>query len=506
MADTKDPTATATATEGRKESNGHASDASAPAVVPSGTNANASSDASPASIEAEEQQLSDWSQPSSKKRRSAIQLNKDDHPEGLTFNSEDGDALNDDGGKRSDPFKRASADIMKKRKIIKVSSKWTTAGTGVTSGGATFASVKLAPASEGKLEIDSSPSEPNNTTSTFGLSAKSTFGSTAKGAVSSGVSSVVAKSPGFGSGFVSISLGFGALKPTYSKNDNFDNDEPKSALMKSTTFGGGFGGTSTGFGSLKSTMSSGFDSPANENATSSPNIAPNNSCGSGLAGTLFVKSPNKLSSASPAKFPTSSVVDTANGEQDEDCLCQVRAKLFKMVLDDEMPTTAQDSSALKGDVPSVPSTSGRMDSLKAKKEDTEESKGSKETSEKAKKSTKVRDSKKLKLIQKEAGIGPVRVLKRKPPMRLGGHKDPANKCVLSSRVVQRQETSGGQATRVILNIRLIPKTCNVIRRGDLFVQLNAPNSNGALESSLFKVKTSVDADTLEKNLKAVLGE
>ena len=43
---------------------------------------------------------------SNKKRRSNIQLNKDDHPEG---NSDDDDGeLNDEGTKRSDPFKRAS--------------------------------------------------------------------------------------------------------------------------------------------------------------------------------------------------------------------------------------------------------------------------------------------------------------------------------------------------------------------------------------------------------------
>jgi len=45
-------------------------------------------------------------QPSNKKRRSNIQLNKDDHPEG---NSDDDDGeLNDEGTKRSDPFKRSS--------------------------------------------------------------------------------------------------------------------------------------------------------------------------------------------------------------------------------------------------------------------------------------------------------------------------------------------------------------------------------------------------------------
>ena len=44
-----------------------------------------------------------------KKRRSNIQLNKDDHPEGACNSDDDDDGeLNDEGTKRSDPFKRAS--------------------------------------------------------------------------------------------------------------------------------------------------------------------------------------------------------------------------------------------------------------------------------------------------------------------------------------------------------------------------------------------------------------
>ena len=43
----------------------------------------------------------------SKKRRSNIQLNKDDHPEGHTCDDDDDGELNDEGTKRSDPFKRA---------------------------------------------------------------------------------------------------------------------------------------------------------------------------------------------------------------------------------------------------------------------------------------------------------------------------------------------------------------------------------------------------------------
>ena len=52
-------------------------------------------------------------QPSNKKRRSNIQLNKVDNPEGACNSDDDDDddgggELNDEGTKRSDPFKRAS--------------------------------------------------------------------------------------------------------------------------------------------------------------------------------------------------------------------------------------------------------------------------------------------------------------------------------------------------------------------------------------------------------------
>jgi len=485
------------AAEGGKERGDH-SDSK---VAPDGSNETA--DVATATAKDDEERRSHSSHPSSKKRRPGIQLNKDDHLEGQDDNSDGDDELNDEGGKRGDPFKRASEDVINKRKIVKVSSKWSSGTTGA-SGGSTFASVKLAPTATEKSEKDAEPSESNTTTSIFGSSAKITFGSNAIGATRSGFGSTVAKSGGFGSGFGSVSNGFGALKSASSDKNNSANDHTNSAPSKSTAFGGGFGAVSSGFGSIQSsTTPSLFGSSASTKAVSSPKNTVSTSSGSGLAGT-FANSPKK---SSPSKFPTSSVVDTANGEQDEDCICQVRAKLFKMVPDNDTPDTEEDSSALKGDVPSVPSTSGRMTLVKAKKEGEEESpKKSKESLDRAKESTAGKDGEnKPKLVQKEAGIGPVRILKRKSPMILGRCEEAAKKPYLFSRVVQRQETSGG-ATRVILNVRLLPQTCDVIRRGDLFVQLNAPNGDGALESSLFKVKTSAEADTLENNLNAILEE
>ena len=368
-----------------------------------------------------------------------------------------------------------------------------------------FASVNLAPTmtTTTTTTIDSEKDATGNTP-IFGSSSKvPTFGSTAESTSgSSGFGSAATKtSGGFGSGFGSVSNGFGALKPTPTekKADDNNNGGDSSETKSTTGFGSGFGAVSSGFGALKSSTSTSFGFGMNATTkSSSPDKAITDTNGSGLAGTFANKSPTKKTTASPSKFPMSSVVDTDNGEKDEECLCQVRAKLFKMVPEDE---SEQDGSALKGDVPSVPSTTGRMELVKkAMKDDESPEKGDK-SPEKGKESTAKAGPK---LVQKEAGIGPVRVLKRKPG---NGEKDGEDeKLATSARVVQRQETcGGGQAFRVILNIRLIPKTCNVIRRGDKFVQLNAPNSQGELESSLFKVKTTAEGDLLEKNLKAVLG-
>lgn len=457
------------------------------------TNAGVASSKTDGDTNGDEKRPSDLSQPSSKKRRSDIQINKD-----MPDNSDgDGDGdLNDEGGKRSDPFARASQDVLQKRKIVKASSKWSGADGGTKgSSGGMFSSVNLAPKAPEKSEKHAGTNLSNKPTSVFGSG--------------SGFGSAGVKSGGFGSGFGNVSHGFGSLNtssPTKEKETiNGDTKSPP----ESTAFGGGFS-VSSGFGSLKpSTTSFAFGSTdVANNSTSSSNTGGTTGTASGLSGS-FATSPKKSVNTSQVKFPTSSVVDTANGEQDEDCLCQVRAKLFKMVPEDES-LVVEDENKSKGDVLSVPSSSGRMELAKPKKDDQESSpEVANKSPEKEKKSSTTlnNDEKPPKLVRKEAGIGPVRVLKRKPPMMLaviGEIGEEAAKRPTSARVVQRQETSGGQATKVILNIRLVPKTCNVTRRSEKYVQLVAPNSDGKLESILFLVKTLADADTLEKTLKAVL--
>jgi hypothetical protein len=189
-----------------------------------------------------------------------------------------------------------------------------------------------------------------------------------------------------------------------------------------------------------------------------------------------------------------------------------------MVPEDENASSAEDTLRTD-DVPSVPSTQRGLDLMaKGKKEEGVEDGG---PADAVKKSTMVGSKNgegggegggttRPRLVQKEAGIGPVRILRRKPhivPGGGGGNADDGveqQPTVSGARIVQRQETSGGGAFRVILNVRLEPISCTFHRRGDKFLQLNSLNNLGVIESFLLKVKTTADADTLESILSDVL--
>jgi len=416
---------------------------------------------------------------SSKKRRPNIQLNKDDHPTGQ---SDDNDAdLNDEGGKRSDPFKRASGKELKKRKIVKASSKWSTnsGAGGIGVGGGTFASVNLTSTSTSTVTDKNSEDDKDGEKKTDtggGASTKKfcsgggpavVFGSTSS-ASSTGFGSAPSTEGGRGSGFGlgSLSKGFGGALVDSSTKDG---------ESKVKTFGSGFAAT-TGFEALKSgtAPSFGFGSKSNDASPCPDKNDGSSGFGSsgdsGFGGT-FAK--GKKEESPKVQFVDDA--DTSNGEQDEDCIFQVRAKLFRMVEEEENT----DHSLTKATVPQF-GVGGKLKNEEDKTKEEPKDEG-KEGNEK-------------KLVQKEAGVGLVRVLKSKPTQE-GGSPD-------SARVVQRQETSG----RVILNTLLVRNQTTVIRRGEKFVQLNAPNGEGELGSSLFKVKATADADSLEKYLNEVMGE
>eukprot|EP00970_Alexandrium_tamarense_P014497 scaffold4172_cov212-Alexandrium_tamarense.AAC.19 len=464
----------------------------------------------------DESRPSDAVQPSSKKRRSNIQISKDETEiDGSDEDDDDGE-LNDEGGKRSDPFKRAPEEVLKGRKIVKASKKWGggSGGGSVGGGGGAFASVNLVAPSKSTEEVKTGESSGSGAAapSVFGSTAKiPTFGSTIASSTTSGLGT--ASKSTFGSGFGSVASGFGAVNAATSK----DADKDSSAAPTKSLFGGGFGAVSSGFGAVKSTNgASGFGSsgPKASDTKTDEATAPTSTNGSGGLGGTFAnlsKSSSSSNTTPTPSFPTQSAVDIANGEENEECLCQIRAKLFKMApVQEKGDDEGEDGSGTNAEaVPSVPSTSGRMELKKdgdEKKEDTKESRTA--TSGETKNAP-------LKMDWHEAGIGPVRVLKSKPTLSMLGvlskNNDEKEEKKSYSRVVQRRETvPGGHGTKLILNALLIPNLCQVHRKSDKCIQLDAPNSGDednsgrALGSYLFRVKTAVEADTLQSNLEKML--
>ena len=320
-------------------------------------------------------------------------------------------------------------------------------------------------------------------------------------------SSSSSSATGFGSASVGVTNGFGAVK------ESTDQSTITTAeTSKPSVFGGGFGAVSSGFGAAAKTSgfgavsttasSSGFGSVVNNKSTTIP-PADNNDDDDGEEDENKSKdSPAKnngsgpSSAAAPDLFPSTATVDTNNGEENEICLFEVLAKLYKMV-----PEVKEDDAVKmdnKGDVPSVPSSSGRFGDVK--KEDDDKNNNNKEETNSSESKDAVQDNEKdgspPKLVRKEAGVGNVRVLKRKN--NSNEEENQPNQC--SGRVVQRQKGSNS----LILNVRLIPKQCKVLRPGEKFVQLNAPSKDGTLESFLFRVKATEDADKLAKHLENML--
>ena len=399
-------------------------------------------------------------EPSHKKRRPSIQLNKDDHPEG---ECSDDPELNDEGEKRSDPFKRASEDVLKGRKIVKASRKWESASTG-GGGGGVFGGVSLVASSNGsdiqKEQANTSKAvgdkKDNAPKSVFGSTAKvPTFGSTA---TSSGFGT-------FGSGF-SAANGFGVLK-SKAKDDKEDRKDPPKS-----TFGSGFG-ASAGFGAVQP-ASNGFGTKKEEDKTAAKVDSEN-------SGTFTA------STTTSEKVIMQSTGVTNNGEEDYECICEVRAKLFKL---SPLEKSEEETEEDKGEkVASVPSTAGRLE-LKS-------------TDEKKEEADKKSPSK-VEMIWKEAGIGPVRILN--PNQNLLNLKDDTDdKSKAHPRIVQRQESApGSQGMGVILNANLFPDVCRVFRATEKMIKLDAPNPNKdsdrALLSYSLRVKTAAEADGVQKAL------
>jgi hypothetical protein len=300
-----------------------------------------------------------------------------------------------------------------------------------------------------------------------------------------------------------------------------NNSNPFASISMSTGsvfgsgFGGGFGAATpgTGFGFASST--SGFGSAPESSAASV--FGSSTAFSGGLASTTSSESAfGATSKPEPPSVMLPEEVELRNGEEEEECVVEFRAKSHILV--DVEETKASEPE--RPSAPSVPPSSSTAPAARPTSEAgeaTDESKSAAdESNAEDKKETKEGDTttssekegmvsndkeeskeaaqtngdeKKSQKEWRELGIGPLRILKK-------------DKC--HTRVVQRRETQpGGAGTKLIVNVPL-PKECTVALQGEKYVRLTTIEPSGKAAIFLLKVKTSKEAqelrDVLEKEI------
>lgn len=272
-------------------------------------------------------------------------------------------------------------------------------------------------------------------------------------------------------------------------------------------FGTAATSTSTGFGASSGT-STGFGSTT---ITASPGIFGSSSNTTGTTSIFTLGDTQNKSTDSPAKSPTPVVTlpeadgPIMNGEENEKTIITVRAKLYKLTKVVAKPEEPQEKKK------EVKKTVGIQMATKVGQDEQEDSAGG--TAEGSKTASSGSATGMGAMDWKEVGIGPLRVL-----------TDDTH-----ARIVQRREnTPGGQGTKLILNLPLRDE-CSVEKRGDKFLRLAAfeviedgdadkeidkdeeskdedSNVKFAPVQYLFKVKTMEEADSLLAAIKKFCGK
>jgi len=384
---------------------------------------------------------SDTSKPTKAKRTADRQITKDDEEE----NSGD-----EEGG---GTFKRANADTLKKRRILKVGGSRPAATT------ATAESKK----DDSKISVtdDSKPDDPKALKSVFGGAVGGlTFGSTKTSddsdkAKVNPFAKILSAPPGggiFGSKISNSSstgaTGFGGAASLFGSAANSGSSGFGSS--NASAFGGG-GGSSKLFNGFGGAAAAGEDPKAAAFG------------GGGLFGSKKLDETNTVELSKPpavveglAETPNNST--TAAGEENEDRILQVRCRLYHFV----SPATKVENDAEK--------TGDKVKDEKAPTKD-EEAKPK---------------------IWKEVGTGPLRFL----------HNPKTN----VYRLVQRREcTPGGNGTKLILNVPIKAGSSHVLKSSEKHVQINllevasagdSKEAKPACERYLFKFRTTEEADEM----------
>jgi hypothetical protein len=278
-------------------------------------------------------------------------------------------------------------------------------------------------------------------------------------------------------------------------------------------FRGGFGGASnkpgTGFGFAGSV---GFGSAPGSSSTVSV-FGSSTAFSGGLTSTASSESAFGATSSKPE--PPSVVlpeeVELRNGEEEEECVIECRAKSHILVDVEEIKASeperpsgpsvppssstapvarpSSDAGEAEDEVESAADESRAEDKNESKEKDaTSSGKGGEALNDKqeSKEAAQTQcDEKKRQQDWRELGIGPLRILKK-------------DNC--HTRVVQRRETQpGGPGTKLIINVSL-PKECTVALQGEKYVRLTTIEPSGKAAIFLLKVKTAKEAQELREVL------
>jgi hypothetical protein len=422
------------------------------------------------------------------KRGADRQITKDDGEE-----SEDG---NEDAVKG--PFKKASAEVMQKRRIVKVKRPSASGGgaddAAVPSTGTMIAEDKGAtsmpsiPEEKESSSAEAAPQDSNHneesvvedsseakpSTSSFGAAAKAnpfaniSFSAGSTGTGGGGGFGAMTKSatPTFGSSakFGSVgSSGFvfdaskSQAKPASTSSDAAADPSADEITRASPSSLGVFGrgasitgfGAATGTGTPSTITGFGFG-----NATTSPATGFGGSAPNGEASSSLLAGSGKNTADAESVFPsaTADAADPANGEENEKCILQTRVKLFRLVEKKSGSKAAAESSSTdKKDEETTKDDSNTED-----KKSEDEAAGDTDKKEEEKKDD---ITPAVEKEWKEVGTGPVRILKHTSEEA-------------QYRIVQRRETSpGGAGTKLILNVMVSPTETHVERHADKHVRL-----------------------------------
>lgn len=278
--------------------------------------------------------------------------------------------------------------------------------------------------------IDSIKDSDTNHANTKSLNQGGFFGfSTATGTATSAFSLVGNSSSVFGKGSSCTSLGFGMGGNPPTTGSSSGSSSSNFLSLSSSAFGG----TCSTFGATALSCAA----ENNQDAESSP-------------------VPPTMASLSQPIVPLPVLKEpVSNGEENEEAILTLRAKLFKLA---KVKQVVGNSKNVEDLAASSSSTGGRDTKKKSVGIEmaTKVGQQPENNADTAKEST--LESNAVKMDWKEVGIGPLRVLTSSDK---------------HARIVQRREnTPGGQGTKLILNVAL-RKECKVERKGDKFVRFAA---------------------------------